>query len=186
MHILKMRLPLLFNSLASKLRSIFLLQFQVLKTFKQFENDKQLVEVNLISTGCLFLYVNGKRIPKVNKVFVKPIDGNKYITFKAIGYFQVSTIDIEVEPVFKISSNLDKQISTIKDYPILCDINLGLKHSFSIKKDNQATIEPKNLESRLIHSYLFNKKPSLLKVNLGQPILKFNDYNLTEILTNHS
>ena len=179
-----MKLQALFNSFASKIKSTFVLQFHVLKKFKQFENDKQLIEVDLSYNGCILLFVNGKRIPKVKRLLVKPINGKKVVTFRAIGFFQFKNIILNVEPNVSLNTNLSKELSftSNKDFSNIKLLKPLYSNSLLNKADSKLIV--KSLDSKTLKSEIINIKISRLESNSKHYALKSNPTTLTEILTN--
>jgi hypothetical protein len=174
----------LINSLVSNVRSIFVLQFQVFKTFKQFENDKQLVEVNLSYNGCMLLFVNGKRIPKMRRILVTPIDGKKVVTFRAIGFFQIKNVILEVEPKVVLDTNLSKQLSSNTNSCFSNKKLLNPLYPNSLINKINPELKVKNLVPRGFRSRTLNKKISQIKSKSRHYILKSNSTTITEIITN--
>ena len=181
-----MKLQALFNVFASRVKSIFILQFHVLKTIKKFENDKQLVEVNLSYDGCILLYVNGKRIPKVRKILVKPIEGKKVVTFRAIGFFQFKNIILNVEPNVALNTNLSKQISSASNIVLSNKKLLKPLYSNSLLNKIDSKLIVRSLDSNALKSGITNKKISQLESKSQDFMLKSNTITLTDILTKQS
>jgi hypothetical protein len=164
-----MKLHPLFNSLVSKLRSIFVLQFHVVKTLKQFENNKQLIEINLSYNSCIFLFVNGKRVPKVQRILVKAINKSKVITFRAIGLFQIKNIILEVEPSVMLNTNLSKQLSSKPDNFLANKKSLKPTYSSFLMNKINPKLRVNSLD--FVSSRALNNKMSQLKSTSPQYIL---------------
>lgn len=168
----------------NKLLRFFILELSAVKVFNKYENDKQLVEISIDHKQCLFLFINGKRVPNVNKIFIKSEVGKREIAIKAIGFFQVKSVFLTLEPSIYVRTHFPRQLYENYKIETLNERVLYHKKPNKVSLNNLAILKVKGIKPCLKSE--FHIKANNLKFKEIKSKLIYKNTSLNQIPTNQS
>ena len=139
------------------------------------ENKNQLRSLHITVKNCLFLYINGKRIPKNYLIQAKALNGKNYIAVKAVGLFQSKKIHVPVGEI-QIKSNTNH----FKKNQSFCLAPYKL-HNHIQKNEASFNVEIKPITITNIKTAIHSNKASIISKSKSYQ-LKQNHTNLKLII----
>lgn len=149
-------------------------ELYVVKTKTKNENSEQLIHLNLSYTNCIYLYINGTKVPKISNAWVKPVSENGEILIKAKGVLNTVNISIQSNSA-DIKIKLPKELGSIYKNSYYIS-NLGPLKGAKLNPLGFKIDYNTNLKKHEVRLGLNNVK--LKKHNI---ILKTNNYNIQEL-----